>query len=60
MKKKEKEEEKQWDRSIKMLMQANPQDLVSWLLKGAVYQGELNLELQKEAPISADLLYTIA
>jgi hypothetical protein len=49
---------KQWDRLIKLLMQANPQDLVSWILTGAVYQGELNVELQKD-PITADLLYTV-
>jgi hypothetical protein len=50
---------KQWDCLIKMLMQANPQDLVSWILTDAVYQGEMNLELLKKAPIFADLLYTI-
>ena len=50
---------KQWDRVIKLLMQANPQDLVSWIFTDAVYQGELNLELQRKAPIFADLLYTI-
>ncbi len=50
---------KQWDILTKMLMQANPQDLVSWLLPDTVYQGELNVELQKKHPIFADLLYTI-
>jgi len=40
-------------------MQTNPQDLVSWVVKGGVYKGELNLELQKKAPVAADLLYTI-
>jgi predicted transposase YdaD len=40
-------------------MQENPQDLVSWIFTDAVYQGELNLELQIKAPIFADLLYTI-
>src|SRR5215470_1843230 len=49
----------QWDRLLKTLTEANPQDLVSWILKDGVYQGELNLELQKKAPIFADLLYTI-
>ena len=55
----EQEERKQWDRTIKILIQANPQDIVSWLFKSAVYQGELNVELQKKAPVFADLLYTI-
>jgi hypothetical protein len=36
----------QWDIPTKILTQANPQDLVSWLLKGAVYEEELNVELQ--------------
>jgi hypothetical protein len=49
----------QWDILTKMLMQANPQDLVSWILPNAIYQGELNVELQKKHPIFADLLYTI-
>ena len=50
---------KQWDILTKMLMQANPQDLVSWILTDAVYRGEQNVELQKKDPISADLLYNI-
>ncbi len=50
---------KQWDILTKMLIQANPQDLVSWILPNAVYQGELNVELQKKYPVFADLLYTI-
>jgi len=49
----------QWDRLLKTLTQANPQELVSWIMKGAVYQGELSLELLKKPPIFADLLYTI-
>jgi predicted transposase YdaD len=49
---------KQWDRLTKLLMQANPQDLVSWILTDAIYEGELNVELQKDA-ITADLLYTV-
>jgi predicted transposase YdaD len=56
---KQKSVPKQWDILTKMLMQANPQDLVSWILPNAVYQGELNVELQKKHPIFADLLYTI-
>ena len=55
----QKSQPKQWDILTKMLMQANPQDLVSWILPNAVYQGELNVELQKKHPVFADLLYTI-
>jgi predicted transposase YdaD len=50
---------KQWDILTKKLLQANPQALISWVLTGATYQGELNVELQKKDPISADLLYTV-
>jgi predicted transposase YdaD len=50
---------KHWDILTKKLLQANPQDLVSWVLTDAIYQGELNVELQKKDPISADLLYTV-
>jgi predicted transposase YdaD len=56
---KQKSVPKKWDILTKMLMQANPQDLVSWILPNAVYQGELNVELQKKHPIFADLLYTV-
>ena len=52
-------EPRHWDRMLKMLTQTQPQEFVSWILQGAVYQGDLNLELQKKAPIFADLLYTI-
>ena len=52
-------ETKQWDRILKMLMHTTPADLVSWVVKGGVYTGELNVELQSKAPIRADLLYTI-
>jgi predicted transposase YdaD len=48
----------EWDHLTKLLMQANPQDLVSWVLTDAIYEGELNVELQKY-PIRADLLYTV-
>ena len=50
---------KQWDILSKLLTQANPNDLVSWVLPGSIYKGELNVELQKHPPIFADLLYTI-
>jgi len=47
-----------WDSLMKRLMQASPQDLVSWIFPNAIYQGELNTELQKE-PVRADLMYTV-
>ncbi len=47
-----------WDSLMKRLMQASPQDLVSWVFPDGVYEGELNTELHKE-PILADLMYTI-
>jgi predicted transposase YdaD len=50
---------KQWDILTKMLTQANPQDLVSWVLPNAAYIGEVNVELQRKHPVFADLLYTI-
>ncbi len=49
---------KQWDILTKMLIQANPQDLVSWMFPNAIYEGELNTELQKD-PVVADLMYQI-
>ncbi len=48
-----------WDSLMKRLVQASPQDLVSWILNDAIYQGELNVELQKKHPVFADLLYSI-
>jgi predicted transposase YdaD len=50
---------KQWDRLLKTLMSKSPQDLVSWILKGAIYQRDVNVELLKNDPIFADLLYVI-
>jgi len=47
-----------WDNLMKGLMQAKPQDLVSWMFPNAVYTGELNTEIQKD-PVRADLMYTI-
>jgi predicted transposase YdaD len=49
---------KRWDSLMKRLMEASPQDLVSWILAGAVYEGVLNTELQKHS-VSADLIYTV-
>src|SRR5579864_8490196 len=47
-----------WDNLTKSLMQATPQDLVSWMFPNAIYHGELNTEIQKD-PVHADLIYTI-
>ena len=47
-----------WDGLTKRLMQAGPQDLISWMFPGAVYEGELNTELLKD-PIRADMMYTM-
>jgi predicted transposase YdaD len=43
---------------MKRLVQASPQDLISWISPNAVYESELNTELQKD-PIRADLLYVV-
>ena len=47
-----------WDGLMKRLVQASPQDLMSWIFPNAVYEGELNTEIQKD-PIRADLMYTM-
>jgi hypothetical protein len=49
---------KNWDSLMKRLMQASPQDLVSWIFPDGLYEGELNTELQKD-PVIADLMYTV-
>ena len=49
---------KVWDSLMKRLVQANPQDLISWIFPNAIYEGELNTELQKD-PVVADLMYTM-
>jgi len=49
---------KPWDDSMKMLVRANPQALVSLLLPGAKFQGEQDKELQART-VEADLLYNI-
>jgi hypothetical protein len=48
----------QWDASMKMLVRANPQALVSLLLPGAKFQGEQDKEL-KARIVKADLLYNV-
>jgi predicted transposase YdaD len=47
-----------WDSLTKELMQAGPQDLISWIFPNALYTGELDTELLKE-PVRADCMYTI-
>src|SRR5579859_7269848 len=47
-----------WDCLTKELMQAGPQDLISWIFPNATYVGELNTELLNE-PVRADQMYTI-
>jgi hypothetical protein len=47
-----------WDGLMKRLVQANPQDLIAWIFPDAVYEGELNTELQKD-PVVADLMYVV-
>lgn len=49
---------KPWDDSMKMLVRANPQSLVSLLLPGAKFQGERDKELQART-VQADLLYNV-
>src|SRR5216110_204438 len=49
---------KYWDNNIKSLVGDNPQALVSFLLAGAVYQGELDRELITRT-IEADVLYHV-
>lgn len=49
---------KPWDTLMKLLVGANRQDLVTFLLPGARYVGELNTELQSRT-LEADLLYTV-
>jgi hypothetical protein len=49
---------KPWDDSMKMLVRANPQALVSLLLPGAKFQGEQDKEL-KARTVEADLLYNV-
>ncbi len=49
---------KPWDDSMKMLVRANPQSLVSLLLPGAKFQGEQDREL-KARTVEADLLYNV-
>jgi hypothetical protein len=49
---------KQWDSLIKLLVEANKQDLVSLLLPGAKFERELNNEMQSRV-LEADLLYVV-
>jgi hypothetical protein len=49
---------KQWDSSIKLLVEANKQDLVTFLLPGATFEKELNSEMQSRV-LEADLSYVV-
>jgi hypothetical protein len=49
---------KQWDSFMKLLVEANKQDLVSFLLPGAIFEKELNSEMQSRV-LEADLLYVV-
>jgi len=49
---------KRWDDLMKMLVGANPQALVSLLLPGARFLGELDKELEART-VEADLLYNV-
>src|SRR5216683_4065223 len=47
-----------WDDLMKMLVGANPQHFVTWLLEGAEYKSERSTEL-KNRTIEADILYNV-
>ena len=49
---------KRWDSSLKLLAEANRQDLVTFLLPGATFEKELNSEMQSRV-LEADLLYVV-
>ncbi len=49
---------KQWDSFVKLLVEANKQDLVTFLLPGATFEKELNPEMQSRV-LEADLLYVV-
>jgi len=49
---------KQWDSFVKLLAEANKQDLVTFLLPGATFEKELNSEMQSRV-LEADLLYVV-
>jgi predicted transposase YdaD len=47
-----------WDRSLKLLAKYVPQDFVSWLVEGAIYEEEVSPHLNARN-IHADILYRI-
>jgi hypothetical protein len=47
-----------WDNKVKALITEKPQDFVSWLMEGAVYEEELSPHL-KARHIDANVLYQI-
>jgi predicted transposase YdaD len=51
---------KPWDRTMKRLLNAAPQDFVEWLLAEAIFIGVISTELDPETdPIYADLLFEV-
>jgi len=48
----------QWDDLLKMLVGANPQDFITFLLRDARYTGTREREL-KVKTLQADLLFTV-
>ena len=52
---------KPWDDTMKRLIRAYPQHFVSWILKGAIYNDALSIELKNwtlEADFLLDVVYS--
>ncbi len=49
---------KVWDRLMKMLVEANPQHLINWLVEGARLTDVMSREMTARA-VEADILYTV-
>ena len=49
---------KPWEHSVKLLVQENPQSLVSFLLAGAVFEAEIGHDL-KDLSLTADVFYVV-
>ena len=47
-----------WDFLLKKVLRENPQQIVSWLLKGATFISELPVELKRKS-IYADALFRV-
>src|SRR6266702_2344325 len=48
-----------WDSKLKLLINKVPQDFVSWLVAGAIYEEEISPHL-KTRNVDADVLYRIS